>query len=38
VPGAAFTVISDAAHTIMTDNPAAYLPVIRRWCARNDAA
>jgi L-proline amide hydrolase len=38
VPGAAFTVIPDAAHTIMTDNPAAYLPVIRRWCARNDAA
>jgi len=38
VPEARFVKIPDAAHTIMIDNPAAYLPLLRQWCAKKDAA
>ena len=37
VPGARFAEIPDAAHTIMSDNPAAYLARLRPWLAEHDA-
>lgn len=37
VPGATFRKIADAAHSIMNDNPEAYLDVLRGWMARQDA-
>ncbi len=36
VPGAAYATIPGAAHSIMNDNPAAYLAVLRPWLARHD--
>lgn len=36
VPGAVFHEIPRAAHTIMNDNPAAYLAVLRPWLAAHD--
>ncbi len=37
VPGAAdFAEIPNAAHSIMNDNPAAYLTVLRPWLAARD--
>lgn len=38
VPGARFERIEDAAHTVMLDNPRAYLALLRAWCADRDAA
>lgn len=35
--GARFTEIPDASHSIMLDNPAAYLGLLRPWLARQDA-
>ncbi|WP_420141917.1 proline iminopeptidase-family hydrolase [Sphingomonas sp.] len=37
VPGARFAEVPDAAHTIMNDNPAAYLALLRPWLAEHDA-
>jgi L-proline amide hydrolase len=34
--GAAFEVVPDAAHAIMSDNPEAYLTLLRRWLAAHD--
>jgi L-proline amide hydrolase len=34
--GAGFATVPDAAHTIMNDNPAAYLALLRPWLARHD--
>ncbi len=34
--GAAFHEIPDAAHSVMNDNPAAYLAVLRPWLAAHD--
>ncbi len=36
VPGAAFAEIPGAAHSIMNDNPQAYLDVLRPWLTRRD--
>lgn len=36
VPGATFREIPDAAHTIMNDNPAAFLAVLRPWLTAHD--
>ncbi len=36
VPGATFREIPHAAHTIMNDNPAAFLAVLRPWLAAHD--
>lgn len=36
VPGAGFAVVADAAHSIMSDNPAAYLAILRPWLAEQD--
>lgn len=36
VPGSSFREIPHAAHTIMNDNPEAYLAVLREWLARQD--
>lgn len=36
VPGATFREIPAAAHTIMNDNPAAYLAVLRPWLSAHD--
>ena len=38
VPGATFREVPDAAHTIMNDNPEAYLALLRDWLARHDQA
>ncbi len=38
VPGASFATVANAAHLAMSDNPAAYLAILRPWLARNDAA
>ena len=39
VPGGAqFHEIADAAHSVMNDNPAAYVKVLRAWLAGRDAA
>jgi proline iminopeptidase/L-proline amide hydrolase len=35
--GARFAEIPDASHSIMLDNPAAYLGLLRPWLARQDA-
>jgi L-proline amide hydrolase len=37
VPGATFAEIPDAAHSIMSDNPAGYLDLLRPWLGRHDA-
>lgn len=37
VPGADFAMIPRAAHLALSDNPAAYLAVLRLWLARHDA-
>jgi proline iminopeptidase/L-proline amide hydrolase len=34
--GAQFREIPDAAHTIMNDNPEAYLAILRPWLASHD--
>lgn len=34
--GAEFAEIPDAAHSIMNDNPSAYLTLLRHWLARHD--
>ena len=34
--GAAFAEVPDAAHSVMNDNPAAYVAVLRRWLAGQD--
>jgi proline iminopeptidase/L-proline amide hydrolase len=36
VAGAGFAEIADAAHSIMNDNPAEYLAVLRPWLAARD--
>ena len=36
VPGARFAEVPDAAHSIMADNPAAYLSLLRGWLAGHD--
>lgn len=36
VPGASFQVVPDAAHVAMSDNPAAYLDILRPWLTRHD--
>lgn len=36
VPGARYRTIPGAAHVIFRDAPAAYLPLIRDWCRRNE--
>ena len=36
VPGARFAEVPDAAHSIMADNPAAYLALLRPWLAEHD--
>lgn len=36
VPGAEFAEIPGAAHSIMNDNPQAYLEILRPWLARHD--
>ncbi len=38
VPGAQFRTIRGAAHAILRDAPASYLPVISAWCRRHEAA
>jgi L-proline amide hydrolase len=37
VKGATFREVPDAAHSIMNDNPAAYVALLRDWMARHDA-
>jgi L-proline amide hydrolase len=36
VPHATFAEIPDAAHSVMSDNPAAYLALLRPWLRRHD--
>jgi L-proline amide hydrolase len=36
VKGATFREVPDAAHSIMDDNPAAYVALLRDWMARHD--
>jgi proline iminopeptidase/L-proline amide hydrolase len=37
VPGGArFELVPDAAHSVMNDNPAAYVALLRRWLAGQD--
>lgn len=36
VSGARFAEVKDAAHSIMADNPAAYLALLRPWLAQHD--
>lgn len=36
VPGACFAVLPDAAHMLMSDNPVAYLALLRPWLAEHD--
>ncbi|WP_294392188.1 proline iminopeptidase-family hydrolase [uncultured Sphingomonas sp.] len=37
VPGARFAEVAGAAHSIMNDNPAAFLAMLRPWLAEHDA-
>lgn len=36
VPGSQYRTIAGAAHAILRDAPADYLPLIRAWCRRNE--
>ena len=38
VPGARFSLVPDAAHVALNDNPAAYLAILRPWLAAHDGA
>ncbi len=38
VPGAQYRTIPGAAHAILRDAPERYLPLIREWCRRHEAA